>query len=148
MIGLVGRVGNSERDGVFGVLVGMGNSDLGGALGVLVGIGNSERGGTFGVLVVKSERGGTLGVLIGTLDEGGFTVEVLKVTVDFTVVVANVLSKDFFVVEGCCVVVVVSLSFDLPPKNPVIPLKNPFFLVVVSGVSVVVVGLVTGGCKL
>lgn len=130
----------------------MGNSDRGGTFGVLVGIGNSERGGTFGVLVGigNSERGGTLGVLNGRFDEAGFTVVVLMVTVDFTVVGVT-LANDFFVVVGSAVVV--SLSFDFPLKNPVIPLKNPFFFVVASGASVVVVvvvvvGRATGGNRL
>lgn len=75
---------------------------------------------------------------------------VLTTLVDFTVVVVT-LATTFWVVVGRCVVVVVvevstSLSFDL--KNPVMPLKKPFFLVVVSGASVVVVVLGMAGCWL
>lgn len=75
--------------------------------------------------------------------------EGVLILVDFTVVVVT-LATIFWVVVGRCVVVVVevstSLSFDL--KNPVMPLKKPFFLVVVSGASVVVVVLGMTGCWL
>lgn len=44
------------------------------------------------------------------------------------------------VVRGVVVVVVVVVSSLFPLKNPAIPLKNPFFFVVVSGATVVVGG--------
>lgn len=80
-----------------------------------------------------------MGVVDGVttaLGSGDFIVVVA--TNAFTVVV-EVVATDFVVVVGCSVVVD-SLSLNL--KKPVIPLKNPFFLVVDSGISVVVVVVV------
>lgn len=120
------------------------------------GVGTSGRGGTAGLGgdVGKSLRGGTFGVVLaagGTFPDTDLAVDALAVLVDLTVVVVT-LATGFTVEVGRGVVVVVvvvvlsSLSFDL--KNPVNPLKNPFFFVVVSGASVVVVVVVvraTGG---
>lgn len=78
--------------------------------------------------VTESDLGGNLGAVATLL---GFTV----------VVVVWVWVAAFLVVVGCSVVV--SLSLDL--NKPVNPLKNPFFLVVDSGSSVVVVVRWIGG---
>lgn len=98
-----------------------------------------------------------------TITDGGVTAFIV-VGSAFTVVgsaVEDVTTAGFFVVvvlvelvvTGCLVVVelvvLLSLSLSLfPLKNPEIPLKNPFFLVVASGASVdvvVVVGVVRIG---
>lgn len=96
-----------------------------GGLGGGVGESPTFLGGGVGA-VTESIRGGSFGV-VGTAAVAAFVVVVIG----------------FFVVG--CSVVVDSLSFDL--KKPLIPLKKPFFFVVVSGASVVVVVEVrpTGG---
>jgi len=96
--------------------------------------------------VVTTDGGVTAFTIVGTaFTVVGSAVEDVT-TSGFLVVVLVEL-----VVTGCLVVVelvvvLLSLSLSLfPLKNPEIPLKNPFFLVVASGSSVVVVGVVRIG---
>lgn len=121
---LGGGVGGSCEAGLCG---GKGGDEGLGGTG-----GDEGLGGGGGGANGKSERGGTFGVLCGAAVE-------LTILVDFAVDGVT-LATVFWVVVGLCVVEVsTSLSFDL--KSPVMPLKNPFFFVVASGASVVVVVL-------